>query len=87
MDEKGDIMGALKAYVEMLLDGRAFSNWENKPSQDTRNRLVEVMFLGKKQYNPEFRSRIEKIIKETTDEHELKRMLDDMQISEDEFLV
>jgi hypothetical protein len=82
---KSDI-GALKAYMRMLLDGTAFSNWENPPDSSTRSRLVETLMEGKK-FGAELDMSLIKKINNTKDEEELKRLLDDMLIKEDEFLV
>ncbi len=80
-------MSELTAYVKMLLDGSAFCNWENKPSTETRKKLVESVFLGGREVTPEFLSRVEKVTMEGKNEEELKRMLDEMEIKEDDFLV
>ena len=82
---KSDI-GALKAYMRMLLDGTAFSNWENPPNSETRSRLVESM-MENKNFSDSLNMSLIKKISDTKDEEELKRLFDDMSIKEDEFLV
>lgn len=39
-------MTAKDAYIQMILDGRAFSNWINPPSRELREQLVERIFNG-----------------------------------------
>jgi hypothetical protein len=77
----------LEAYMKMLLDGSAFSNWKNKPDRNTRRSLVESI-LDYKPFSVDFDiNKIEKVISEAKNESELKRMLYDMEIKEDDFKV
>jgi hypothetical protein len=69
----------------MLLDGRAFDA-ENKPDEATRKRLVESIIKDKQFINQMHVKTIQKIESDHSKDN-LKRMLADMLIKEDEFLV
>ena len=72
----------------MLLDGSAFSNWKNPPDKATRHRLVESILENKK-----FRGErlniysVQKVITESQNTTQLKRLMEEMYIDEDEFKV
>ena len=68
----------IKAYMKMILDGTAFCDWENPPDRDKRAKLVESIMGDRK---------FKFLISESKNEEELKRLLYDMQIKEEEFLV
>lgn len=80
---KSDI-NVLKTYMSMLLDGDAFSD-ENRPDTATRKKLVEAIMKDKQFINQMHSQTVQKI--KNKKESELKRMLSDMLIKEDEFLV
>jgi len=73
----------LATYMKMLLDGDAFS--ENKPDTATRKKLVEAIMKDKQFINQMHLQTVQKI--KNKRESELKRMLSDMLIKEEEFLV
>ncbi len=81
---KGCEMSALKAYMKMLADGTAFSNWVNPPSDSERSKIVEAIMENDSGIDV---PKIRKVIAESKNKEELKRMMDDMLIKEDEFLV
>ena len=83
---KSDI-GALKAYMAMLLDGTAFSNWKNPPDAPTRAILVESIMKGKSFNETLDFSDIKKVVTESKSTKDLKRLMDEMLIKEDEFKV
>ena len=81
----GDILGLkeenkkiIMAYIEMIADGRAFSNWENPPDSQTRSNLVESFVKA---------SNFKGVLDFSRNEKELKRLLDEMEIKEEEFQV
>jgi hypothetical protein len=83
---KSDI-GASKAYMRMLVDGTAFSNWENPPSTNSRQMIVDAIMENKFFGSDLNMTKIRKVITESKNDEELKRMMDDMLIKEEEFLV
>lgn len=76
----------LKAYVGMILDGTAFCNWKNPPNKTQRQIIVENL-LGKtnRPVGLDLAS-VQKLI-QTEDEKELQRLVESMEIKEDEFKV
>lgn len=77
----------LEAYIRMLLDGTAFCNWNNPPDSITRQRLVEHI-VNFKEFDGNFDlGKVQKVVMESRNEAELKRMLEDMEIKEDDFKV
>lgn len=77
----------LEAYVRMLLDGTAFCNWKNQPDSQTRQRLVEYI-VNFKEFNGNFDlGRVQKVAMYSKNEEELKRMIQDMEIKEEDFKV
>lgn len=72
----------------MLLDGSAFSNWKNPPDQYTRHQLVESIVK-----NEGFRGdrlsmeSIQRVVTESQNTKQLKRLMEEMFIDEDEFKV
>ena len=78
----------IKAYAKMLLDGTAFCNWKKKPDEFSRQKLVETIYYKFPKNNSlAFKSKIENAVNEAKNEIELNKMLSDMLIKEDEFLV
>ena len=85
--ESSDVK-VLRAYMTMILDGSAFSNWENKPDRQQRYDLVESI-LKDTSYRgqPLDVRKIQKIVTESENTKQLKRMMEEMFIDEDEFKV
>ena len=84
---KSDV-NVLKAYMNMLLDGTAFCNWKNPPTRQQRYDLVESI-MSNKNYRgqPLDMNRIKKVITESQSTKQLKRLMEEMLIGEDEFKV
>lgn len=84
---KSDI-NVLKIYMGMLLDGSAFSNWKNPPDSYTRQQLVESILQ-----NENFRGdrlsieSIQRVVTESQNTKQLKRLMEEMFIDENEFKV
>lgn len=74
----------IEAYMRMILEGSAFSNWTNPPSGETRNRIINHILKGEPLND--FID-LERAIYYSRDEEELKRMINEMSIKEDEFMI
>lgn len=75
----------LRAYIQMIVDGTAFTNWKNPPNQEKRNNIVNYILEGKQIKN--FITNFQKAVYVSKDEADLKRMIDEMSIKEEEFTV
>lgn len=77
-------VGVMKAYLKMILDGTAFSNWESKPDEIKRNKIIDYILEGKS-FNSYLNLR--KATIRSRNEEELKSMIDEMSIKEEEFMI
>ena len=89
-DAKGPNAGIIRAYMKMLLDGSAFSNWIHPPDSATRNKLVEILFFeGSGAVNLDTR-KLQLAVKNedlTALENEIEILSKQMLITEEEFEV
>ena len=73
----------------MILEGTAFENWKNPPNRQQRYDICEYI-IGK---NQSFRGKpldvnsIQRIVTESQNTKQLKRLMKEMYIDEDEFKV
>jgi len=67
------------------VDGTAFTNWKIPPNKEKRNNIVNYILEGKQ--IKDFITNFQKAVYVSKDEADLKRMIDEMSIKEEEFTV
>lgn len=79
----------LRVYLSMILEGTAFDNWKNPPTKEQRHDLCEYIIGKEKSFRgqPLDIHSIQKIVTESQNTKQLKRLMDEMYIDEDEFKV
>lgn len=85
MSKKYESDKVLQAYVTMLLDGTAFSNWKYKPNDEMRYEIVESLIKDKLGY--EYIDLRMNEIKKVKNEEELDKLLNEWEIKEDDFKI
>jgi hypothetical protein len=74
----------LEIYLQMILDGQAFSNWENPPDKQKRLSIINkiIDFEKSKSFSLDLTS-----IQKVKNEYELNSLLEKWKIKEDEFKI